>query len=76
LEPDLIKLDISLTQHIDTDQSRRALARGLISFGAEVGSRLVGEGVETATELAALQNLGVPYAQGYYLGRPGPLRTR
>ena len=76
LEPDLIKLDISLTQHIDTDRSRRALARGLISFGAEVGSRLVGEGVETATELAALQNLGVPYAQGYYLGRPEPLPTR
>jgi len=73
LEPDLIKLDISLTQHIDTDRSRRALAQGLISFGAEMGSKLIGEGVETATELATLQSLGVPYAQGYFLGRPAAL---
>jgi EAL domain-containing protein (putative c-di-GMP-specific phosphodiesterase class I) len=45
----------------------------LISFGAEMGSKLIGEGVETATELATLQSLGVPYAQGYYLGRPAAL---
>jgi EAL domain-containing protein (putative c-di-GMP-specific phosphodiesterase class I) len=73
LAPDVIKLDISLTQHIDTDQSRRALARGLISFGSEVGTKLLGEGVETSDELATLRDLGVHYAQGYYLGRPGPL---
>ena len=46
---------------------------GLISFGAEMGSKLIGEGVETATEQATLQSLGVPYAQGYYLGRPAAL---
>ncbi|HXA29013.1 MAG TPA: EAL domain-containing protein [Candidatus Angelobacter sp.] len=73
LSPDLIKLDISLTQGIDTDRSRRALASGLISFGESVGTCLLGEGVETAAELAALRELGVPFAQGYYLGRPGPL---
>jgi EAL domain-containing protein (putative c-di-GMP-specific phosphodiesterase class I)/CheY-like chemotaxis protein len=76
LSPDLIKLDISLTQSIDTDTSRRALARGLISFGNEVGTHLLGEGVETAAELAALRELGVPYAQGYFLGRPGPVPPR
>jgi EAL domain-containing protein (putative c-di-GMP-specific phosphodiesterase class I) len=73
LSPDVIKLDISLTQGIDTDRSRRALATGLISFGAETGTALLGEGVETASELAALRELGVHFAQGYYLGRPGPL---
>ena len=73
LAPDVIKLDISLTQGIDTDRSRRALASGLISFGSAVGTHLLGEGVETAAEMAALRELGVPYAQGYYLGRPGPV---
>lgn len=73
LDPDIIKLDISLTQGIDTDRSRRALAEGLISFGAAVGTHLLGEGVETADEMAALRELGVPFAQGYHLGRPAPL---
>jgi EAL domain-containing protein (putative c-di-GMP-specific phosphodiesterase class I) len=32
LKPDIIKLDMSLTRNIDTDSSRRALAKGLIAF--------------------------------------------
>lgn len=73
LDPDIIKLDVSLTRGIDTDRPRRALARGLVSFGREVGATLVGEGVESASELAALRRLGVACAQGYYLGRPAAL---
>jgi EAL domain-containing protein (putative c-di-GMP-specific phosphodiesterase class I)/CheY-like chemotaxis protein len=73
LSPDVIKLDISLTQGIDSDRSRRALARGLISFGDEVGTHILGEGVETANEMNTLRELGVPFAQGYYFGRPGPV---
>ena len=42
-------------------------------FAAETGARIVAEGVETAGELAALQTLGVDYAQGFHLGRPAPV---
>lgn len=72
LRPDLIKLDMSLTRHIDIDRARRALTAALIDFGHETGSRLVAEGVETASELKALTALGVEKAQGYFLGRPMP----
>jgi len=30
----------------------------------------VAEGVETAQQCETLKQLGVPYAQGYYLGHP------
>lgn len=70
LAPDYIKLDMSLTRDIDADPARRALAAALIHFAAETGSTLVAEGVETAAELATLQELGVNKAQGYFLGRP------
>jgi len=70
LVPDRIKLDMSLTRDIDVDPARRALAAALIHFSAETGSTLVAEGVETAAELATLQELGVNKAQGYFLGRP------
>jgi EAL domain-containing protein (putative c-di-GMP-specific phosphodiesterase class I) len=73
LQPDIIKLDMSLTRDIDTDAARRALAAALIRFAHETGSKIVAEGVETASELSVLRSLGVNKAQGYFLGRPAPL---
>ena len=48
------------------------LARALISFADDVGAAIIAEGVETAEELAALKDLGVPWVQGI-CGRPAPL---
>lgn len=73
LEPDVIKLDMTLTRGIDHDPARRALAAALIGFARETGSSLVAEGVETDGELRTLESLGVSTAQGYLLGRPAPV---
>lgn len=73
LAPDVIKLDLSLTQGVDAQRSRRALARALISFSSEIGATIVAEGIETPSELEALRRLGVGFGQGYLLGRPGEL---
>jgi EAL domain-containing protein (putative c-di-GMP-specific phosphodiesterase class I) len=73
IEPDIVKLDISLTRGIDSDRKRRALASALIAFAAETGIEIIAEGVETALELKTLQALGVVYGQGYYLARPALL---
>ncbi len=70
LRPDIIKLDMALTRHIDLDPARRALASALISFARDTDSRIVAEGVETASELRTLSELGVQMAQGYFLARP------
>jgi EAL domain-containing protein (putative c-di-GMP-specific phosphodiesterase class I) len=75
LQPDFIKLDMSLTRHIDLDPARRALASALIGFARETNSRIIAEGVETASELAALRSLGVEKAQGYFLNRPMSLSS-
>lgn len=73
LKPDYIKLDISLTRTIDVDPARFALASALIGFARETGSKIVAEGVESASELRALEALGVDKIQGYFLARPMPL---
>ena len=75
LRPDLIKLDMGLTRHIDLDPVRRALAAALIGFARDTGSRIIAEGVETPSELATLRTLGVQQAQGYLLGRPMPFEA-
>jgi EAL domain-containing protein (putative c-di-GMP-specific phosphodiesterase class I) len=73
LNPDIIKLDMTLTRNIDQDPARRALASGLISFASDLGAKIIAEGLETTSELGALRTLGVRLGQGYYLARPGPL---
>ncbi|PVA11820.1 diguanylate phosphodiesterase [Pelagivirga sediminicola] len=69
LHPDIIKLDISLTSQIDTDIVRRSLAAALVRFAVEIDAAIVAEGIETENELITLHELGVPLAQGYYLGK-------
>jgi EAL domain-containing protein (putative c-di-GMP-specific phosphodiesterase class I) len=72
LQPDFVKLDIGLVRNIDTDPARQALAAGLHHYADQTGTMLIAEGVETPAERDALQRLGVPLAQGYLFGRPGP----
>jgi EAL domain-containing protein (putative c-di-GMP-specific phosphodiesterase class I) len=43
----------------------------LLADGAGV-TEVIAEGVESASEAQALGALGVPYAQGFHLGRPAP----
>ena len=73
LQPDVIKLDVSLIRKIDSDTGCRALAAALIRFAEETGSKIVAEGVETVAELQALCELKVNKAQGYLLGRPASI---
>ena len=73
LEPDLIKLDKSITRNIDTRVRHQSLAAALLTFAAGTSASIIAEGIETEAELATLKRLGVPYGQGYFLGRPGPL---
>jgi EAL domain-containing protein (putative c-di-GMP-specific phosphodiesterase class I) len=73
LRPNVVKLDIALTRHIDEDPARRALASALVTFAGEIGAVLVAEGVESVEELRSLRALGIPAAQGYRLARPGPM---
>lgn len=70
LQPDIIKLDMSLTRNIDTDPARRALAAALIEFARQTRSSILAEGVETPGELDMLRELGAAKAQGYFLSRP------
>lgn len=75
LLPDVIKLDIDLIRGVDADPARRALVVSLVSFATELGATLVAEGIQTAAELATLQQLNVGHGQGFHLGGPGDLAT-
>jgi EAL domain-containing protein (putative c-di-GMP-specific phosphodiesterase class I) len=73
LAPDLLKLDLSLTQEISRDPAREALASSLVGFAEGVGASIVAEGISSDEDLTLLRSLGVDYGQGYHLARPSAL---
>jgi EAL domain-containing protein (putative c-di-GMP-specific phosphodiesterase class I) len=66
IQPDLIKMDISLTRNIHQDKARRALAKALVFFATETDAQIVAEGIETVDEMKTLTRLGVDFGQGYF----------
>jgi EAL domain-containing protein (putative c-di-GMP-specific phosphodiesterase class I) len=70
LEPDAVKLDMSLIRGIDRAPTKRKMVRALADLCRELGIPLVAEGVETQAELSALVELGADWFQGFYFARP------
>ena len=70
IQPDFIKIDMSLVRNIDSDFSRQSVVAALKSLAENINCKIIAEGIETQNELNALLLKGVHYAQGYYLARP------
>ena len=71
LEPDIVKLDMSLIRDIDTMPRKRALVQSMIRVcQVDLGIQVVCEGVETIAERDALIELEASLLQGYLFARP------
>jgi EAL domain-containing protein (putative c-di-GMP-specific phosphodiesterase class I) len=70
LQPDVVKLDTSLSRAVHYDERQQKLVTALLTFAREVGSVVLAEGIETEEQLVALRELGVPLGQGWHLGVP------
>lgn len=72
LKPEIVKIDKYFTHDIATSGDKLQTMRALLQIAETFGSSLVAEGVESADELRIVRDLGIRFAQGYFLGRPGP----
>jgi EAL domain-containing protein (putative c-di-GMP-specific phosphodiesterase class I) len=72
LRPDMVKIDRSLISRCDADPGKVGEIERLLRFAEAHGVGTCAEGVETVAELVTLRSLGVPFVQGYLLGRPEP----
>jgi EAL domain-containing protein (putative c-di-GMP-specific phosphodiesterase class I)/GGDEF domain-containing protein len=70
LEPDFIKLDISLINCIDTNFIKQNLVETMVRFANDQGAQVIAEGVERAEEYETVKSLGVHLVQGFFLHRP------
>ena len=72
LEPDFVKVDISLTHDVDQSPIKQKIIRAMTTLCHEMGMSVVAEGVETRAERDTLVELGCDLLQGYLFARPGP----
>jgi EAL domain-containing protein (putative c-di-GMP-specific phosphodiesterase class I) len=71
LEPDIVKLDMSLIRDIDRSSRKRSLVASMLRVcQVELGMQVVCEGVETNAEYETLVADGATLLQGYLFARP------
>jgi EAL domain-containing protein (putative c-di-GMP-specific phosphodiesterase class I) len=70
LEPDVVKLDMSLVRSCDADPTKRKLIASIVTLCRELRITTVCEGVETVAEKGVLEGLGCDLLQGYLFAKP------
>jgi len=73
LPVDYLKIDIEFVRDLRTSDASLHVVEAVVNLARGFGMHTVAEGVEDAETLSLLKTLGVDYAQGYHIARPGPL---
>lgn len=76
LQPTYVKIDISFVKGVERDPIKQAFMRSIQDIARACDTRLIAEGIETATELAFVRDLGIDYGQGFYIAHPAALPRR
>ncbi len=70
LEPDIVKIDMSLTRNIDTHPQKQSIVRSMKKLCDDLRVVTVVEGVETKAERDTLVSLGCDIFQGFLFAKP------
>lgn len=70
---DYLKIDGSFIRNLDSDPTKYALVKAMNAVAHTLGKQTIAEFVENETIWGILNNLGIDYGQGYYLGKPAPI---
>lgn len=70
IEPEYVKLDMSLIRGIDGQATQQKLVRSMVNLCQELDKQVIAEGVETSAERDALISIGCDLLQGYFFARP------
>jgi EAL domain-containing protein (putative c-di-GMP-specific phosphodiesterase class I) len=70
IKPNYLKIDMSLVRDVHVSVANREILKAIIVLGRGIGAKVIAEGIQSAEELKALQELDIDYGQGFFLGRP------
>jgi EAL domain-containing protein (putative c-di-GMP-specific phosphodiesterase class I) len=66
---DTLKIDRAFVSELNSNPDDASIVRAVITLGRSLKIRVVAEGVESAAQLASLQEFQCPEGQGYFFGR-------
>lgn len=69
-QPDIIKIDMDLVRHVDSNPARQAIVRSLVRLCEEMKIQVIAEGIETWAERDFLRDAGISLMQGYLFAKP------
>ncbi|CAN5617099.1 hypothetical protein BH10ACT8_BH10ACT8_29050 [soil metagenome] len=72
LQPDVVKLDMSLVQGVPA-ASAASITAAVRGYAERKGAVILAEGIETEEHERLARVFGATFAQGFRYGRPGPL---
>jgi EAL domain-containing protein (putative c-di-GMP-specific phosphodiesterase class I) len=70
LSPQILKIDRSFVYELEDNTVRSNLIPEIVRIASAVNAYTVAEGIEKIEQVELLLSEGVPYGQGYALGRP------
>lgn len=70
LNVDFIKIDGSFIKNIDTDTNSKEIVKAVINFAHNLGIKVIAEFVHNEKVYEIIKELGVDFAQGYYISEP------
>ena len=73
LPVDYLKIDVEFVRDLATNRASRHVVEAVVGLAKGFGLRTVAEGVEDTEACDLLREIGVDFAQGYHIARPGPL---
>ena len=71
---DRIKIDQSFVNRLPADLEAGAIVRAVAALSDTLGKLVIAEGIETADQAWMLEMAGCQQGQGYYFGKPMPVR--
>ncbi|WP_020611614.1 EAL domain-containing protein [Sediminispirochaeta bajacaliforniensis] len=74
LPVDYLKIDGMFVKDMDTDPVNRAMVEAINSMGKVMRIKTIAEFVGNEGILRELEQIGVDYAQGYFFGKPTPIK--
>jgi diguanylate cyclase (GGDEF)-like protein len=67
---DKLKIEASFIKEMVSNKSDKALTKGIIHLGHDLGLKILAEAVEHEDQLALLKSFGCDMVQGYYFSKP------
>ena len=69
-----LKIDKSFVLNMEKNENDATIVKSTIDLGHNLNLKVVAEGIETLEAWQLLEKMGCDYGQGYYMGKPMPVK--